>query len=89
MYGLDILHLFEDFWLTKGFVQMALSVPSTLVLLYLPTLWGISGVWVGLTTVMTLRMLAGLWRYVASLYISYQLHRHDAAVGNHFNISSC
>jgi Na+-driven multidrug efflux pump len=46
------------------FLQMALAVPSILVLLYFPQFWGISAVWVGLSTVMTLRMLAGFWRYV-------------------------
>lgn len=42
--------------------MMALAVPSILVLLYFPQFWGISAVWVGLSTVMTLRMLAGFWR---------------------------
>ncbi|KAG0553502.1 hypothetical protein M758_12G017200 [Ceratodon purpureus] len=46
--------------------MMALAVPSILVLLYLPQFWGISAVWVGLTTVMTLRMLAGFWRMTST-----------------------
>ncbi|XP_024362056.1 protein DETOXIFICATION 42 [Physcomitrium patens] len=42
--------------------MMAISVPSISVLLLFPNYWGISGVWAGLTTVMTLRMVAGFWR---------------------------
>ncbi|KAG0623195.1 hypothetical protein M758_3G155500 [Ceratodon purpureus] len=41
---------------------MALVVPAMLVLLFLPKFWGISAVWVGMSTAMTLRMLTGFWR---------------------------
>jgi Na+-driven multidrug efflux pump len=46
--------------------MMTLAVPSTVVLLYLPKFWGISAVWVGLTTVMSLRMLTGFWRMTST-----------------------
>jgi Na+-driven multidrug efflux pump len=42
--------------------QMLLVIPSGLLLLFLPKIWGIQGVWVGLTLVMGLRMVAGFAR---------------------------
>lgn len=53
-------------------MQMAISVPSISVLLLFPNYWGISGVWAGLTTVMTLRMVAGFWRYIISIIESLE-----------------
>lgn len=48
-------------------MQMSVAVPSAIVLLVLPKYIGIHAVWVGFTTIMSLRMLTGLWRYVISL----------------------
>ncbi len=49
--------------------QMLLVIPSGLLLLFLPKIWGIQGVWVGLTLVMGLRMVAGFARYTFWMWI--------------------
>ncbi|GLJ22027.1 hypothetical protein SUGI_0412690 [Cryptomeria japonica] len=45
-----------------AYTMVSVSIFTILCLLVLSPLWGFVGIWVGLTILMTLRMLAGVWR---------------------------
>ncbi|CAK9211428.1 unnamed protein product [Sphagnum troendelagicum] len=66
-----------------AYSMMLLVIPSGLLLLFLPKIWGIQGVWVGLTLVMGLRMVAGFarlgtatgpWRFLTQEKKNFGLH---------------
>lgn len=49
-------------------IQIAVGVMSSLVLLYAPSVFGLAGVWAGLTTLMGLRMASGILRWLYFLF---------------------
>jgi Na+-driven multidrug efflux pump len=56
----DGLHYGASDFSYAAYSMMLLAVPSALILLFCPKLWGLPGVWVGMTVVMFLRMVSGL-----------------------------
>ncbi|KAL3691658.1 hypothetical protein R1sor_005309 [Riccia sorocarpa] len=49
-----------------AYSMILVAIPSSIALLSLPPLWGIVGVWTGLTLLMTLRAAAGFYRITRS-----------------------
>jgi hypothetical protein len=49
--------------------QIVVGIVSSLVLLYAPSVFGLAGVWAGLTTLMGLRMVAGIVRWLWFLFV--------------------
>ncbi|CAM6028462.1 unnamed protein product [Sphagnum balticum] len=62
----DGLHYGASDFSYAAYSMMLLAVPSTLILLFCPRLWGLPGVWAGMTAVMFLRMVSGFVRLGAA-----------------------
>ncbi|CAM6049579.1 unnamed protein product [Sphagnum compactum] len=62
----DGLHYGASDFSYAAYSMMLLAVPSALILLFCPKLWGLPGVWVGMTAVMFLRMVSGFVRLGAA-----------------------
>ncbi|TVU25886.1 hypothetical protein EJB05_28403 [Eragrostis curvula] len=63
-----------------GQATIVVGIVSSLVLLYAPSVFGLAGVWAGLTTLMGLRMAAGILRLLWKSGPWSFLHNHGGAI---------
>ncbi|KAJ7553135.1 hypothetical protein O6H91_06G085200 [Diphasiastrum complanatum] len=62
----DGLHYGASDFAYAAYSMMVTALLSSVVLLLAPPIWGLSGVWIGVTFVMSLRMIAGVLRLVTA-----------------------
>jgi Na+-driven multidrug efflux pump len=58
----DGLHYGASDFAYAAYSMILVAVPSAALLFIVPQLWGLVGVWMGLTVVMSLRLAVGFWR---------------------------